>query len=128
MGLPLMAVPEEQEGVGGTLADLLALLRVAGEHAVPVPLAETALANLLVARRGWRSLRAARRRWRWGVVAPGWTRLTGKVDARAVRGCRRALRVGRRRREASRRWWSMPAQRRSRSRIRRAMPASRTAR
>lgn len=49
MGLPLIAVPEAQEGAGGTLADLMALLRVAGEHAVPVPLAETALANLLIA-------------------------------------------------------------------------------
>ncbi len=52
MGLPLIAVPEEQEGVGGTVADLAALLRVAGEHAVPVPLAETALANLLVSQAG----------------------------------------------------------------------------
>ncbi|KAF0105781.1 MAG: putative acyl-CoA dehydrogenase [Rhodospirillaceae bacterium] len=52
MGLPLIAVPEEQDGVGGTLADLMALLRVAGEHAVPVPVAETALANLLVASAG----------------------------------------------------------------------------
>ncbi len=52
MGLPLIAVPEEQDGVGGTLADLMAMLRVAGEHAVPVPVAETALANLLVAAAG----------------------------------------------------------------------------
>ena len=52
MGLPLIAVPEEQEGVGGTLADLMAMLRVAGEHAVPVPVAETALANLLIAAAG----------------------------------------------------------------------------
>lgn len=52
MGLPLIAVPEDQEGVGGTLADLMALLRVAGEHAVPVPVAETALANLLIANAG----------------------------------------------------------------------------
>ena len=49
MGLPLIAVPEDKGGVGGTLADMLALLRLAGSHAVPVPLAETALANLLVA-------------------------------------------------------------------------------
>src|SRR5262245_6706841 len=52
MGLPLIAVPEDKGGVGGTLADLLALLRMAGSHAVPVPLAETALANLLVAAAG----------------------------------------------------------------------------
>src|SRR6187549_2478530 len=52
MGLPLIAVPEEHEGVGGTLADMMALLRLAGSHAVPVPLAETALGNLLIAAAG----------------------------------------------------------------------------
>ena len=52
MGLPLIAVPEEKGGAGGTLADMLALLRLSGSHAVPVPLAETALANLLVAAAG----------------------------------------------------------------------------
>ena len=36
LGLTLVAVPEEQGGVGGTLEDLLALVRVAGAHAVPV--------------------------------------------------------------------------------------------
>src|SRR5262249_58974167 len=49
MGLPLIAVPEDKGGAGGTLADMLALLRLSGSHAVPVPLAETALANLLIA-------------------------------------------------------------------------------
>src|SRR6185369_17367559 len=48
MGLPLIAVPEDKNGAGGTLADMLAVLRLAGSHAVPVPLAETALANLLI--------------------------------------------------------------------------------
>src|SRR5215470_16385143 len=52
MGLPLIAVPEDKGGVGGTLGDMLALLRLAGSHAVPVPLAETALANLLIAAAG----------------------------------------------------------------------------
>ncbi len=52
MGLPLIAVPEDKGGVGGTMADMLALLRLAGSHAVPVPLAETALANLLIAAAG----------------------------------------------------------------------------
>ena len=79
MGLPLTAVPEDKGGVGGTLADLMAVLRLAGENAVPVPLAETALANLLMAAAG-------------GTPAPGPAtivlgnltfdngRLTGKVD------------------------------------------------
>jgi len=52
MGLPLVAAPEDKGGAGGTLADMLALLRLAGSHAVPVPLAETALANLLLAAAG----------------------------------------------------------------------------
>src|SRR5258708_34314296 len=41
MGLPLIAVPEDKGGVGGTLADTLALLRLAGLHGAPEPLAET---------------------------------------------------------------------------------------
>ncbi len=52
MGLPLIAVTEDRGGAGGTLADMLALLRLAGSHAVPVPLAETALANLLIGAAG----------------------------------------------------------------------------
>src|ERR1700730_11209070 len=46
MGLPLIAVPEDKGGVGGTLGDMLALLRLAGS------LAETALGNLLIAAAG----------------------------------------------------------------------------
>ena len=79
MGLPLVAVPEDKGGVGGNLADLMAVLRLAGENAVPVPLAETALANLLLSAAG-------------GTPAPGPAtvvlgglvlnngRVTGKVD------------------------------------------------
>ncbi len=52
MGLPLIAVPEDKGGAGGTLGDMMALLRLAGSHAVPVPLAETALGNLLIASAG----------------------------------------------------------------------------
>src|SRR5262249_61045819 len=52
MGLPLIAVPEVSGGVGGTLADMLALLRLAGSHAGPGPLAETPLAHLLTAAAG----------------------------------------------------------------------------
>src|SRR5260370_16663171 len=48
MGLPLIAVPEDKGGVGGTLADMLALLRLAGSPAVPLPLAQPALAHLLL--------------------------------------------------------------------------------
>ena len=44
-GICLAIVPEAQGGIGATLADAAAVLRVAGFHAVPGPLAETLLAN-----------------------------------------------------------------------------------
>jgi len=79
MGLPLIAVAEDKGGVGGTLADMLALLRLSASHAVPVPLAETALANVLVSAAG--GTRAAGP----GTIALGTltlagNRLSGKVD------------------------------------------------
>jgi len=43
MGLPAISVPEQAGGQGGTVADALAVLRVAGRYAVPLPLAETGL-------------------------------------------------------------------------------------
>ena len=46
-GLPLVAVPEEVGGVGGSLADFASVLRLLGAHAVPLPAAETALARYL---------------------------------------------------------------------------------
>jgi acyl-CoA dehydrogenase len=52
-GLPWVGVAEEAGGVGGTLSDALAVLRSAGRHAAPVPLAETGvLAGWLLARAG----------------------------------------------------------------------------
>jgi len=40
-GLAWVSVPEAGGGSGGTLADAIEVLRVAGRHAVPLPLAET---------------------------------------------------------------------------------------
>ena len=80
MGLPLIAVPEDKGGAGGTLADMLAVLRLAGSHAVPVPLAETALANLLIAAAGRRAGNRARARWRWATSCSRAIALSGKVD------------------------------------------------
>ena len=52
-GLPWISVPEEAGGEGGDLADALAVLRVAGYHGLPLPLAETgALAGWLLATSG----------------------------------------------------------------------------
>ncbi len=51
-GLAVAAVPEEQGGAGGTIGDGLALLKVAGRYAAPLPLAETFLAGHLLAQAG----------------------------------------------------------------------------
>jgi alkylation response protein AidB-like acyl-CoA dehydrogenase len=42
-GLPWLSVPESAGGAGGTLADALAVLHLAGRRAVPLPLAESGL-------------------------------------------------------------------------------------
>jgi len=42
-GIPRLMLPEEAGGIGGSLADLAALLHLAGRAAAPVPIAETAL-------------------------------------------------------------------------------------
>jgi acyl-CoA dehydrogenase len=79
MGLPLIAVPEDKGGVGGTLADMLALLRMAGSHAVPVPIAETALANLLIAAAGGQP-KAGPATLVLGNLKFSGGRISGKVD------------------------------------------------
>jgi len=51
-GLHRALVPEEAGGFGVAVPDALSLLRVAGEHALPLPLAETMLASWLLAGAG----------------------------------------------------------------------------
>ena len=51
-GLPIAAVSESLGGVGGTWHDAFVLVRSAGRHAAPVPLAETILVNWLLAQLG----------------------------------------------------------------------------
>ena len=51
-GLHRALVPERAGGFGVAVRDALSLLKVAGAHAVPVPLAETMLASWLLARAG----------------------------------------------------------------------------
>jgi acyl-CoA dehydrogenase len=52
-GLPWISVPEDSGGEGGDLADALAVLRVAGYHGLPLPLAEAGvLAGWLLATSG----------------------------------------------------------------------------
>ena len=79
MGLPLIAVPEDKGGAGGTLADMLAVMRLAGSHAVPVPLAETALANMLIAAADGVPATGPSTLALGNVVFEG-NRLSGKVD------------------------------------------------
>ncbi len=52
MGLPLALVPEEKGGFGIAASDALAIVRLTGRHALPLPLAETMLANHLLAEAG----------------------------------------------------------------------------
>ncbi len=49
LGLPLALVPEEEGGVGLDETEAAMLVRIAGAYAVPLPLAETMLANRLLA-------------------------------------------------------------------------------
>lgn len=51
-GLPLALVPEEAGGFGIAPAEALALIRLAGRHALPLPLAETIVANAALAAAG----------------------------------------------------------------------------
>ncbi len=50
--LALCAVPEALGGTGASLAEVAAIARSVGRHAVPLPLIETVLANQLLARSG----------------------------------------------------------------------------
>lgn len=43
MGVPWLGIPEERGGSGGGVADAALAVRVAAEHAVPLPVSETAL-------------------------------------------------------------------------------------
>jgi alkylation response protein AidB-like acyl-CoA dehydrogenase len=51
-GLPWAAVSESAGGAGGNIGDLMAVLREAGRHAVPLPLAETGLGAMIAAQAG----------------------------------------------------------------------------
>jgi acyl-CoA dehydrogenase len=51
-GLTLAWVPDEFGGAGAEIADGFGALRAAGEHALPLPLAETMLAGFILARAG----------------------------------------------------------------------------
>ena len=51
-GFPLALLSEAEGGYGFDLAEALDLIRIGGYHAAPIPLGETMLANLLLARAG----------------------------------------------------------------------------
>lgn len=50
--IPWMGIPEEYGGVGGTSADAVAMLRLAGQRSTPLPLLEHHLAATLLGRGG----------------------------------------------------------------------------
>jgi acyl-CoA dehydrogenase len=49
-GLPVALIPESAGGFGASPVEALSVLRAAGEHALPLPLGETMLAGLLLAK------------------------------------------------------------------------------
>jgi len=51
-GLTRVLVPEEMDGAGASWADAYVVLKAVGEHAAPVPLAETIVAGWILARAG----------------------------------------------------------------------------
>ncbi|MGK7654855.1 acyl-CoA dehydrogenase family protein [Roseovarius sp. B08] len=51
-GLHMALVPEEAGGFGVPAAEALGLVRIAGAHGLPLPLAETLIANAVLARAG----------------------------------------------------------------------------
>ncbi len=58
-GLALATAAEEHGGVGADWGDAYVLVRAAGRHAAPIPLAETLLANWLLAQAGLEPLAGA---------------------------------------------------------------------
>ncbi|TDT15867.1 acyl-CoA dehydrogenase [Ilumatobacter fluminis] len=52
LGLTTIGLPEHLGGAGGSLSDLVAVLQLAGRHAVPLPIAEANLAAWLTSRSG----------------------------------------------------------------------------
>jgi len=51
-GLTLPLVPESKGGAGGTWGDALVVVRAAGRHAVPLPLAETIVGSWFLSEAG----------------------------------------------------------------------------
>jgi acyl-CoA dehydrogenase len=104
-GLTLALAPEDQGGVGASWDDCFVILRAAGNFAAPVPLAETIVANWLLAQAGLplpagplsiahraqtKTLRAARDGSGWQIsgklTAVPWGRHAGHVVALAEVG------------------------------------------
>ena len=76
-GLHMALVPEKAGGFGVPAAEALGLVRIAGAHGLPLPLAETLIANAVLAgpcgRNGAavHSIRAGT--WRWCLLPAGRT-------------------------------------------------------
>src|SRR4051794_34455010 len=47
-GMMTVAIPEKLGGNGGDYSDALNILRLAGKHSAPIPIAETYLANWIL--------------------------------------------------------------------------------
>ena len=110
IGLPWIGVPDAAGGAGGTVADGVAVLGVAGRHAAPIPLAETGLLAGWLLAAAWAAGRArGPPRWcpdgaeddlrfdggrRPGHCAPGGVGSCRRADRRAGRRQGRVDRAG----------------------------------
>lgn len=84
-GLTLARTPEEMGGVGASWDDTFVIIQAAGRFAAPVPLAETILAQWLLAEVGIEAptgpLSVAHRAQSEGLTADRDGRVTGRIDA-----------------------------------------------
>ena len=80
LGLTLIAVDESHGGSGGSITDLLTVLMTAARYAIPLPLAETALAAYLLASAGIPVPKGQL------TVAPSWRGDTLRLSGGRLRG------------------------------------------
>jgi acyl-CoA dehydrogenase len=73
-GFPLLLVPEADGGFGGSWQDSFALLRLAGYHALPLPLGETIIAAWLMNRHGLEQ-------------PDGLTTIAARIEGKLADGC-----------------------------------------
>jgi acyl-CoA dehydrogenase len=85
LGFPFIGLPEEAGGSGGSTDDLLVLLQMTGHYAVPLPVAETALAGWITAASGATLEPGA------ATIVPGSPKDTLRIDGGRLYGTAHAV-------------------------------------